>query len=117
MEVILKKAKLSISLMKQVQTANTSQLIIDDVIGYCIFDKCRWIVFHNPTIGSLNKYKLSYTAEALTENLTHFSVRVNFGYNTMSSIYDLKSAEEAKEFANKMNAIKQRALELGQFYL
>ena len=47
MEILLKKSKITASILKQTVSATFSDMKNSSVLGWCIFNKVKYIVFYN----------------------------------------------------------------------
>lgn len=55
MEILLKKSKITASILKQTVGAFVSDLKDSNVLGWCIFNKCKYIVLYNEKNNRLTK--------------------------------------------------------------
>ena len=58
MEVMLKKAKITNSILKQTKNSHISDIQKGRVLGFCQFEKFDFIVLHRPDINELSKFPM-----------------------------------------------------------
>jgi hypothetical protein len=119
MEVILKKYKISTSIMKQSLISNINDLENCEVLGWCIFNKTKYIVLYNELLGILTKYHMPREIIILPkyhENLT-YEIHVKFYSNYSSLNYNAQTETEKDNLFFILNKVKDDAINKGQFYL
>ena len=118
MEVILKKVKITNSILNQtVILSSTDELNKFEVLGFCIVKTHKWIVLYNESTNELRKF-LMFKEVIVDENhSTPFWIKVIFPVTYRSAIYQGKNEEDCNEFIKSMNEIKHQAEIKGQFYI
>ena len=58
MEVILKKTKITTSILKQTLRSTEIELGVADVLGWCIYDKQKYIVLYNSATQTRSKFPM-----------------------------------------------------------
>lgn len=110
MEVILKRTKITRSIMNQIVWASVSELKTFDVLGTCIYDGRSYIVLYSDTM--LRVYPL-YKEIVHDDN----AVKLIFGGRYVAIHFTTSSLKESIELSNFFKELKQIALEKGQFFL
>lgn len=118
MEIVLKKSKITGSILSQTLFAGVTDLKTFDVLGFCIVKEQKWIVLYKSDTKELRKYLMFKEAVAETDRSDNPTwVKVNFGGNWISKSYQTKNEEESQEFIELMNAIKHKSETCGQFFI
>ena len=123
MEVVLKKSKITNSIIKQTLIANISDLTNSDVLGWCLVDKkIHYIVLYNSSTNELRKYlminKISFdTPYPHQYDTPNYLLTINFGVNYIEHNYKFDTLKEVEDFKSTLERIKTEALTKGQFYL
>jgi hypothetical protein len=118
MEVFLKKAKITASVLKQMSRATPYEISTFEVLGYCNNSDLNWIVLYNNTTHELRKYALPVRIECveLYDNKSP-NVIVSFGNKHEPLYYPAQSKEASNRAKEIFETLKKTALEKGQFYL
>ena len=115
MEVILKRSKITASIINQTGFANLIQLSSFEVLGFCIVKSVKYIVLYNGNTNELKKYMMYKNADVmLTDKL---KVSVNYGGNWVSSCYTLESEQRVSEVMVILKKVKFEAERKGQFFI
>jgi hypothetical protein len=118
MEIILKKSKITNSILNQTLIANVIDLKTADVLGFCVIKNQKWIVLYKSATNELKKYLMFKEVVAETDHSDKPTwVKVNFGGIWVSKSYQTENEEGSKEFVKLMNTIKHKAENCGQFFL
>ena len=112
MEIILKKTKITASILKQTLRPNINEFKCFDVIGWCVYDKQKWIVIFKD--NDLKKLPLGFEVEVDKYN----TFKVYFKVPRYIAVgYDFPTSNDAQEFIERLKFIKESAIEIGQFYI
>src|ERR1035437_6494922 len=107
MEVILKKTKVTSSILKQTLIAKVIDLETFEVLGFCISKNQKWIVLYKSSTNELRKYIMIKEVCVETDHSDKPNwVKVKFGGNWASLSYQTGNEEESQEFAKLINNIK-----------
>lgn len=118
MEVILKKTKITNSILNQTLMANVVDLNTFEVLGFCILKNVKWIILYKPITNELRKYLMFKEVIAEIDNLGNLTqVKVSFDSNHLSRFYKTENNEEGEKFVKLMNMIKHQSIIRGQFFL
>jgi len=118
MEIILKKSKITNSILAQTITASTSDLKSSDVLGWCVYKKHKYIVLYDSVTNELRKYLMFKEVSAESKyTFEPFSVKVYFGIEFNSLHYQTKNELESQELIEQLEEVKQQAIIKGQFFL
>lgn len=118
MEVILKKTKITSSVLNQTMIASTIDLKTADVLGFCLLKNQKWIVLYNSSTNELRKHLMFYDVVAKSDHSSKpFWVEVKFGGKYISKSYQTNNEAESLEFVKLMNSIKIKAQTTGQFFI
>jgi len=117
MEVILKKVKITSSILNQVLILKADDLKSFEVLGYCVLKNDKWIVLYNASTNELRKTLMF--KEVLIDNghSSPFHIKVIFPSKYAPRYYDGKNDSDCQEFIKLMNQIKHQAEEKGQFFI
>lgn len=124
MEVILKKTKISNSILKQTVRATDIDFVNGIVLGWCIYDKMKYIVCYREDIKTLFKYPMFKEIEyeiLSNENNNHkfegYLIKVRLGGNYVPFSYLIKTEIEKDVFIALFEKAKKDAETKGQFYI
>jgi hypothetical protein len=103
-----------------IQTASWSKELFDyRVIGYCVADEKKWIVFYSKDLNDLKKmimFDKIYPDYVDKNSENYLFVAVVYD-NTGCVLHKRESEDDCQGFIKQMLAIKSRAFQLGQFFL
>jgi hypothetical protein len=118
MEVILKKAKITSSILNQTIYARPQLMGNWDVIGWCIHKERRYIIFYDKESNTLKKFDSYERIEFISDlEINRFEVEI-IRYNRDESIsLRCSTLEEQNELAILLESVRIEALEKGQFYI
>ena len=117
MEVVLKKTKLTNSIMSQVLTLQPTEKTGFSSLGFCVYKKTKWIVLYNEDNNELRKYPMFTKVEKLIDHSPNpFQVRVTFP-TFVARPYTLLSDNEVKNLISFFNSVKDDAIDKGQIFL
>lgn len=118
MEVTLKKTKITNSILKQTLKSRPHDFNNSDVLGWCFFDKIKYMVIYQSSTNTLTKYPLFKSAEPVnSQNGLTIEVKVSIGGNYTPTSYKCESIEEQNKFIEKLKQVKNLAETRGQFFL
>jgi hypothetical protein len=118
MEVLLKKSKITSSVLAQTLIASISDLKSSKVLGWCVYKKHKYIVLYNSQTNELRKYFLFKEVKSQIEHINKpFSVWVDFGIGLNSLTYTTIDQNESQELLELLEKVKQQAIMIGQFFL
>lgn len=120
MEVEIKKAKITKSILGQICFATTENLFASKVLGWCIFSGRSRIILYNEEKKLLYQYrfysKLEVTQTKDGKHTDDYYVAFFEGHNIPDYLkFDTK--ERAQVYVNRANDVIKKAMELGQFYV
>ena len=118
MDVILKKSKITSSIMAQTMSATEPEIKKFKAIGFCIWKKSKWIILYNEGTSEIRKLLMitDVIAEKARTDQQHY-VKVSFGVNWNPRFYACESEEESNELVEVFKEKKQYAIANGQFFL
>lgn len=123
MKVEIKKSKITKSILKQIVKYQID--VNDEVLGWCIIDNMKWMIFYNNVSNLLNKSPLIKSVE-LVENFERvtpdekalfYYVKLFFenGHNIMYCFE--RNLNSAKDFIKKLENVIKECRNKGQFYV
>ncbi|EKT4502331.1 hypothetical protein JE943_002348, partial [Flavobacterium psychrophilum] len=103
MEVILKKTKITNSILKQALRSTEIDFKVGELLGWCIYDKMKYIVCYRTDIKSLSIFPMfkDLTTEQRHKSINgndNFAVNVSLGRNYTPMTYVSKNKEDNDEF-------------------
>ena len=121
MEVMLKKAKITNSILKQTKNSHISDIQKGRVLGFCQFEKFDFIVLHRPDINELSKFPM-YRDFKIRPSQSYDDdkrnvVQVSFDFRYSEVFFELQNESLALDFLERLKVIKMNAKSLGQFYV
>jgi hypothetical protein len=122
MEVILKKTKITNSILKQALRSTEIDLRVGEILGWCIYDKMKYIVCYRSDIKSISRFPMfkDLTTEQRHKAINgfdNFAVNVSLGGNYTPLTYVSKTKEENDSFVSLLKKVKHNAEIRGQFFL
>ena len=110
MEIILKKTKITSSILKQTLIANYIDLKTSEFLGWCIHNEICWMVFYKN--NSLSKFpKIKKIVETPDNSL--LLIVVSGGEQT----YTFTSKEQYNDRLKMFKELKHSADKITQFYI
>lgn len=116
MELILKKTKLTSSILTQTVLASYADIKTFDVIGWCVHKNHKRIVLYNHDTQELRKYPMIKDIKSEVYYMQHRTV-IRFDGNFNSAVYNTKDDEESQVIYNEFNKVRTDALTKGQFFI
>ncbi len=119
MEVILKKSKITNSILKQALRSTEIDFKIGEILGWCIYDKMKYIICYRSDIKSLSRYPMfkDLITEERHKESEKYAVKVSFGRNYTPLTYVSKTKEENEDFVQLLKIAKHNAEIKGQFFV
>jgi hypothetical protein len=122
MEVILKKTKITNSTLKQSLRSTEIDFKVGEILGWCIYEKLKYIVCYRSDIKSLSRFPMfkDLTTEQRHKSINgydNFAVNISLGGNYTPLTYVSKTKEENDEFVELLKKIKHNAEIKGQFFV
>lgn len=118
MEVLLKKAKITISILRQCPIASLKQLTTFEILGYCNVYGRRWILLYNAETNELTKFILMKSVEPNgppSRQKPEFVIR--YFDESNPNHYVAENDAELAGWIEKILAVRDRAFAKGQFYI
>ena len=122
MEVILKKSKITNSILKQTLRSTEVDLNVGEILGWCLFGKAKYIVCYRSDVKGLSIFPMFKEIEVKPkykdniENKT-FLVEVKLGGNYLPLKYTCSNENDKTKFVETLNKAKHNAEIRGQFFL
>lgn len=108
--------------MKQTLIPTETDMSVAGVLGWCIYDKQKYIVLYNPNTKVLSKYPMfkDITTEPKYKDnseATSFLVEVKLGGNYVPIKYTIDTQEDVDKFVMDLKDMKRIAEVRGQFFI
>lgn len=117
MELILKKAKITASTLKQTYLLDISKIKDFEPIGWCHHDKRIKFIFYDKTKGLLAFLPKVTVGEVTFDNPTEFYVfRITIPSHSHSWVFQRVDKEGLLTKRTLIKSYIAKALDLGQFY-
>jgi hypothetical protein len=118
MEVILKKSKITSSILKQALRSTESDFKAGEILGWCIYDKIRFIICYRSDTKSLSKYPMfkDLIEERCIRN-EKYVLKVSVGNAYIPISYVSETKEERDIFLRLLKEVKDSAETKGQFFI
>lgn len=115
MEVVLKKSKITASILKQVPLASVSEIIAFEVLGFCKYNDARWIVLYSSASNELRRYPypVSIISHDIDETARPY-ITVKFDNKHQPLDYTCKPGENLIQMFEQL---RDAAIAKGQFYI
>lgn len=115
-EIVLKRTKLKMSLLKQARVSTVSDFVNGKVLGWCVISNVKYMVLYIESTNTLTKYQMFTKLKAnIWNNQTVVEIYFTSTYNP--SRYTVKDFEEQEKFIRLLEKVKGAAEEAGQFYI
>ena len=126
MEVILKKTKITSSVLKQTLRSTEKDLQSGSILGWCLFNKAKYIVCYRVELKSLSMFPMFESIE-LGETFdnsdqyknvrTGFWIKIRLGGNFIPLSYTSKDEADRDSFIATLKEAKRYAIDNGQFFI
>lgn len=117
MEIILKKTKITSSIIKQSTRSTLQDLRTGEILGWCMYDKLSRIVCYNPTTATISIYVMYKSLETRCTPRDGHEVIVRLPGNFIPYTYRFENEVDQQEAAEVLERAKTSAQEKGQFYI
>lgn len=122
MEVVLKKTKLTASILKQSLRASIDDFENGEVLGWCVYSYDQYILLYRKDISAVKKYLLFNGIKKTEEGGQHeipvrYLTKVNFGNNKVELTYTESTAQRRDSICEILENAKKSALDKGQIYI
>jgi len=123
MEVILKKSKITNSILKQSLRSTHIDFKLGEILGWCLYKNIKYIVCYRPDTNGLSIFHLFKEIESGTSvspnknNSDTFWVKVKLHGNYIPITYTCKDELERDELFLLLETTKQNAKIKGQFFI
>lgn len=126
MEIVLKKSKITPSILKQTLRSTEIDLNVGEVLGWCLYGKAKYIVCYRSDTKGLSIYPMfkeiefgkSYAPDDKYSNVEiGYWVKVKLGGNFIPLTYTTKDEKEKNKFIECLNKAKHNAESRGQFFI
>ena len=118
MEVLLKKTKITSSILAQCGGASIPELINYEVLGYCMWKGSKWIVLYYKEKSDLKKFPMFKDIEQFETTpprKPHYDI-VLYDKSSFGS-YRTENNEEMAATVKQILQVADEAFEKGQFYI
>lgn len=122
MEVILKKSRITNSILKQALRSTEMDFKTGEILGWCIYEKMKYIICYRSDIKSLSKFPMfkDLTTEQRHKAINgydNFAVNVSLGSGYKPITYVSENKEEGEVFIDLLKKVKSDAETKGQFFI
>lgn len=119
MEVILKKTKITSSILKQSLRSTKGDLASGEILGWCMYNGAKYIVCYLNMIVSIypmfvDIVKTSYPKDGSN---VEYRIEVKLGGRYVSLLYYNNNEDSADAFVSTLKRAKRTAEQAGQFYI
>jgi hypothetical protein len=112
MEVILKKTKITNAILKQALRSTVADLEKGEILGWCLFDKSKFIVCYRSDINGLSIYRMFQDITG-----TYSELKVNYSSRFISLTYKCENEEDRNKLTETLERAKTQAQARGQFFI
>ena len=117
MEVLLKKSKITNSILTQTLEASFSDIKKFKTLGFCVFNKRRYIILYNEDTNELRKFPMIRDVIKSPGNQESLIVKTIFGHNYIPRIFKCEDKEGVEKVMQTFKDIKRHAIANGQIFL
>lgn len=122
MEVLLRKYKITTSILKQTLRSTEVDLNVGEILGWCLYGKAKYIVCYRSDINSLSIFPLfrEISVEPKyngSEKNKSYVVAVKLGGNFIPLEYQFSDEDGKSNFIETLEHAKEKAENKGQFYI
>jgi hypothetical protein len=108
--------------LKQSLRSTKIDFKVGEILGWCIYEKLKYIVCYRSDIKSLSRFPMfkDLTTEQRHKSINgcdNFAVNISLGGNYTPLTYVSKTKEENDEFVELLKKIKHNAEIKGQFFV
>ena len=122
MEIILKKTKITNSILKQTLRSTEIDLKLGEILGWCVFNGIKFIVCYRSDVHGLSIFPMFY--ELIPEQrfkgingFDNFAVNVKIGNGFKPLVFVFSTHKENEDFISLLNKIKFKSQSKGQFFI
>jgi hypothetical protein len=117
MEVILKKTKITNSIINQTLIAGSFDLLSFEILGFCVVKKYKWIILYKSSTNELRKYP--YIKDVYYDDNKNYDTNIRVRVNFEGKINDITYISETENLLlfKKIKEIKNNTILKGQFYI
>lgn len=117
MEVILKKSKITNSILKQTQRSSMIDLNVSESLGWGMYDKAKYMVLYRSDLNSISRYLMFERIDLKFHATTNkYTAEVICGRYT-PLCYEFTTESERDLFLKSINNRKESAKQKGQFFI
>lgn len=121
MEVILKKSKITTSILKQCLRSTENDFKAGEILGWCIIGQLKYIVCYRSDIKGLSKFPMFKDLVSEKRNqpqhgFDNYAVNVSIGSGYTPIVYACSTEEEKDSFIALLKKVKHNAECRGQFF-
>lgn len=119
MEILLKKSKITKSILNQTLRSTESDLENSEILGWCIHNTIKYIVLYCKDTKILTKFPLftDILEDPTISGSKRFTVSLPFHRKYLPMKFSSTSEEEANQFVKLLEKVKQDAEYKGQFFI
>lgn len=118
MEVVLKKTKITASILKQTLRSTSVDLSVGEIIGWCVFGNSgKYIVCYRSDTKGLSIYPMFKEIQARKLHKDDIEVKVILSGNYLPLLYEFDSENQKDAFIDVLEKAKHAAQVRGQFFI
>jgi len=117
MEVILKKTKITSSILKQTLRSTEEDFKSGEILGWCLYNRLKFIVCYRPGTKGLSIYPMFNDIECSEPTDTKHWVKVKIGNGHTPIMYSCEDSHDEQHIKTLLVNIKSHAEKQGQFFI
>ena len=118
MEVILKKTKITSSILKQALRSTSIDLSVGEILGWCVYGKFgKYIVCYRSDTKGLSIYPMFKDIDSAHVENNAYTVQVKLGGNYIPLKYACTDENVKNNFVEILKKAKHTAETRGQFFI
>ena len=121
MELMLKKTKITSSILKQSLRSTGHDFLNGEVLGWCVFNGSKYIVCYRSSSCNVSIFPMFKEAKKTSTpkdgSNMEYRIEVKLGGRYVSLMYYNTNESDADEFIELLNKVKNLAESAGQFYI
>lgn len=118
MEVILKKTKITSSILKQALRSTSIDLSVGEILGWCVYGKLgKYIVCYRSDTKGLSIYPMFENIDSDHVENNAYTIQVKLGGNYIPLKYTCTDENDKNNFVEILKKSKHIAETRGQFFI
>ena len=117
MEIVLKKSKITNSILKQTLRSTLIDFKAGEILGWCIYNKEKYIICYRSDVNTLSRFPMFKDLTTEQRHESNHSIKVSLEGNYLPIVYVSETNEDAESTVELLKKVKHNAQIKGQFFI